>query len=163
MDNFWLILLIFGAISIFSRKNEKQSHAPEADAEGGNQGEHIPTEWERRIRELLGEENSSNVPQSSQNTAAQPINPSKRVHTPTTIKRKEVNNTSQLAQNRATTGKSAMTQTTINRQKTHSTISDKIKDGEIGSKGEIETILEDFSMEKAVIYSEILKPKYEEL
>ena len=163
MDNFWLILLIFGAISIFSRKNEKQSHAPEADAEGGNQGEHIPTEWERRIRELLGEENSSNVPQSSQNTATQPINSSKTVHTPTTIKRKEVDNISQLAQNRATTGKSAMTQTTINRQKTHSTISDKIKDGEIGSKGEIETILEDFSMEKAVIYSEILKPKYEEL
>lgn len=163
MDNFWLILLIFGAISIFSRKNEKRSHAPEADAEGGNQGEHIPTEWERRIRELLGEENSSNVPQSSQNTATQPINSSKTVHTPTTIKRKEVDNTSQLAQNRATTGKSAMTQTTINRQKTHSTISDKIKEGEIGSKGEIETILEDFSMEKAVIYSEILKPKYEEL
>lgn len=163
MDNFWLILLIFGAISIFSRKNEKQSHAPEADAEGGNQGEHIPTEWERRIRELLGEENSSNVPQSTPSTATQPINPSKRVHTPMTIKRKEVNNTSQLAQNRATTGKSAMTQTTINRQKTHSTIPDKIKEGEIGSKGEIETILEDFSMEKAVIYSEILKPKYEEL
>lgn len=163
MDNFWLILLIFGAISIFSRKNEKQSHAPEADAEGGNQGEHIPTEWERRIRELLGEENSSNVPQSTPSTATQPINSSKRVHTPATIKRKEVNNTSQLAQNRATTGKSAMTQTTINRQKTHSTIPDKIKEGEIGSKGEIETILEDFSMEKAVIYSEILKPKYEEL
>lgn len=163
MDNFWLILLIFGAISIFSRKNEKQSRTPEADAEGGNQGEHIPTEWERRIRELLGEENSSNVPQSSQNTATQPINSSKRVHTPTTIKRKEVNNTSLLAQNRATIGKSAMTQTTVNRQKAHSTIPDKIKEGEIGSKGEIETILEDFSMEKAVIYSEILKPKYEEL
>ena len=163
MDNFWLILLIFGAISIFSRKNEKRSHAPEADAEGGNQGEHIPTEWERRIRELLGEENSSNVPQSTPSTATQPINPSKRVHTPTTIKRKEVDNTSQLAQNRATTGKSAMTLTTVNRQKTHSTIPDKIKEGEIGSKGEIETILEDFSMEKAVIYSEILKPKYEEL
>ena len=163
MDNFWLILLIFGAISIFSRKNEKQSRTPEADAEGGNQGEHIPTEWERRIRELLGEENSSNVPQSTPSTAAQPINPSKRVHTPTTIKRKEVDNTSQLAQNRATTGKSAMTQTTVNRQKAHSTIPDKIKEGEIGSKGEIETILEDFSMEKAVIYSEILKPKYEEL
>ena len=163
MDNFWLILLIFGAISIFSRRNEKQSRMPQADDEGENQGEHIPTEWERRIRELLGEENSSNVPQSSQNTATQPINSSKRVHTPTTIKRKEVNNTSQLAQNRATTGKSAMTQTTINRQKTHSTIPDKIKEGEIGSKGEIETILEDFSMEKAVIYSEILKPKYEEL
>ena len=163
MDNFWLILLIFGAISIFSRKNEKQSHAPEADAEGENQGEHIPTEWERRIRELLGEENSSNVPQSTPSTATQPINPSKRVHTPTTIKRKEVNNTSQLAQNRATTGKSAMTQTTVNRQKVHSMTPDKIKEGEIGSKGEIETILEDFSMEKAVIYSEILKPKYEEL
>ena len=163
MDNFWLILLIFGAISIFSRKNEKRSHAPEADAEGGNQGEHIPTEWERRIRELLGEENSSNVPQSTPSTATQPINPSKTVHTPTTIKRKEVNNTSQLAQNRATTGKSAMTQTTVNRQKAHSMTPDKIKEGEIGSKGEIETILEDFSMEKAVIYSEILKPKYEEL
>lgn len=163
MDNFWLILLIFGAISIFSRKNEKQSRTPKADAEGGNQGEHIPTEWERRIRELLGEENSSNVPQSTPSTATQPINPSKTVHTPTTIKRKEVNNTSQLAQNRATTGKSAMTQTTVNRQKAHSTIPDKIKEGEIGSKGEIETILEDFSMEKAVIYSEILKPKYEEL
>ena len=163
MDNFWLILLIFGAISIFARKNEKRSHAPEADAEGGNQGEHIPSEWERRIRELLGEENSSNVPQSTPSTATQPINPSKTVHTLTTIKRKEVNNTSQLAQNRATTGKSAMTQTTVNRQKTHSTIPDKIKEGEIGSKGEIETILEDFSMEKAVIYSEILKPKYEEL
>ena len=163
MDNFRLIQLIFGAISIFSRKNEKQSHAPEADAEGGNQGEHIPTEWERRIRELLGEENSSNVPQSTPSTATQPINPSKRVHTPTTITRKEVNNTSQLAQNRATIGKSAMTQTAVNRQKAHSTIPDKIKEGEIGSKGEIETILEDFSMEKAVIYSEILKPKYEEL
>lgn len=163
MDNFWLILLIFGAISIFSRKNEKQSRTPEADAEGGNQGEHIPTEWERRIRELLGEENSSNVPQSTPSTAAQPINSSKTVHTPTTIKRKEVNNTSQLAQNRATIGKSAMTQTTVNRQKAHSTTPDKIKEGEIGSKGEIETILEDFSMEKAVIYSEILKPKYEEL
>ena len=163
MDNLWIILLLVGVITTFSRKNEKQSHAPEADAEGGNQGEHIPTEWERRIRELLGEENSSNVPQSTPSTATQPINPSKRVHTPTTIKRKEVNNTSQMAQNRATTGKSAMTQTAVNRQKTHFTITDKIKEGEIGSKGEIETILEDFSMEKAVIYSEILKPKYEEL
>lgn len=163
MDNLWIILLLVGVITTFSRKNEKRSHAPEADAEGGNQGEHIPTEWERRIRELLGEENSSNVPQSTPSTATQPINPSKRVHTPTTIKRKEVNSSSQLAQNRATTGKGAMTQTTVNRQKAHSTIPDKIKEGEIGSKGEIETILEDFSMEKAVIYSEILKPKYEEL
>ena len=38
-----------------------------------------------------------------------------------------------------------------------------IKDGDITAQNsEINEILEDFTMEKAVIYSEILRPKFEE-
>ena len=103
------------------------------------------------------------MPHSAPNSTSQPINPPKTPHTPITSERKAVHHTSPTTQNRVSGGKNVLNQSATNKPKPHTPITDKIKEGEIGSKGEIEAILDDFSMEKAVIYSEILKPKYEEL
>ena len=161
MSNFWLILLIFGGVASFSRKNEKRSGVP--TPETGENEQDVQTEWERKIRELLGEGDPVTTPQPENNTPKQSVNPTHSTQTSLANERKGSYTPIAPQQIRVARGKKQPTSTILAKSKTSDQYKDKIKEGEIGSNDEIKAILDDFSMEKAVIYSEILKPKYEEL
>lgn len=161
MSNFWLILLIFGVVASFSRKNEKRSGVP--TPETGENEQDVQTEWERKIRELLGEGESSTTPHPATNAPKQSVNPTHATQTSLANERKGSYTPIAPQQSRIVRGKKQPTSTISAKSKTSDQYKDKIKEGEIGSNDEIKAILDDFSMEKAVIYSEILKPKYEEL
>lgn len=161
MSNFWLLLLIFGVVASFSRKNEKRSGVP-ASKTGENEQD-VHTEWERKIRELLGEGEPVTTPQPVNNTPKQSVNPTHSTQTSLANERRGSYTPIAPQQSRVARGKKQPISTISAKSKASDKHMDKIKEGEIGSNDEIKAILDDFSMEKAVIYSEILKPKYEEL
>lgn len=161
MSNFWLILLIFGVVASFSRKNEKRSGVP--TPETGENEQDVQTEWERKIRELLGEGEPVTTPQPVNNTPKQSANPTHSTLTSLANERRGSYAPNTPQQSRVARGKKQPISTISAKSKASDQYKDKIKEGEIGSNDEIKAILDDFSMEKAVIYSEILKPKYEEL
>ena len=104
-------------------------------------------EWERQLREILGEK--SQTP-AAPKPASQPIEnsvaPEYKQPMPTQSKRIAMPS----PKNKATS------QQPINANKGNEAPSKS--DNDIN----IEKIIDDFSIEKAVIYAEILKPKYEE-
>lgn len=164
MDNLWIILLLVGVVTTFSRKSEKRKATPQKDSDQQD----AQTAWERRIRELLGEEEGMTTPQSApQSAPKEPVNSPKTastVQSPLTDERKTINTPAKIAHQRVEQkGKPAFNHTPVTSAKANATITDKIKEGEIGSNSEIGAILDEFTMEKAVIYSEILKPKFEEI
>ena len=104
-------------------------------------------EWERQLREILGEKPQT---PAAPKPASQPIEnsvaPKFKQPMPTQSKRVAMPS----PKNKTTS------QQPINANKGNKTPSKS--DNDIN----IEKIIDDFSMEKAVIYAEILKPKYEE-
>ena len=160
MDNLWIILLLVGVVTTFSRKSEKRKATPQKDSDQQD----AQTAWERHIRELLGEEEGMTTPQSA---PKEPINSPKTapsVQSPLADERKTINTPAKIAYQRVEQkSKPAFNHTPETSAKANTTITDKIKEGEIGSNSEIGAILDEFTMEKAVIYSEILKPKFEEM
>jgi hypothetical protein len=112
---------------------------------------------ERQIRELLGEKPASKPAPAEQKRVETPaptpiptpiITPKNRVDTATSI-------TKPKHQSKIETVATAKVATTTNKAKSKAAAVDE--PNEI-----IEQIIDDFTMEKAVIYAEILKPKYEE-
>ncbi len=135
MDIFWVFILIFGIIVSIGQKASKKQTAEDEEGEPMPMSEQ---EMERRIRELLEGKPSPQKP-ASQPVASSPATPSiskkskpQKQHKPSA-------------------------QTTAKQPKKY----DPIKQTEIKS-GEIGRIVEDFTIEKAVIYSEIMNPKYKE-
>ena len=171
MDNIWIFLVIIGAIFSFAQKNQsKRQQGSDAPTEGNNdEGSVTPHEMmERRLRELLGEEQTKKVPTptsaptSTTPTARQgkikPIHSSSGSH-PTIAPSKQNNATQTLsvAQYKAQQAKTA------NNKANNKPSSPNIKPAQASTNnGQIGQIIDDLSMEKAVIYSEILKPKFEE-
>ena len=132
----------------FAQKNkrkrvEQQSDSPEVDPR---------QEWERQIRELLGEPNQAEPQPTEQSAPAQQSVAPKQTVSPS--KSAKLGNSSH-----ATTKSKA-------NHKTAAKAADKpiavTTVSEDAPNENIEKIIDDFSMEKAVIYAEILKPKYEE-
>lgn len=170
MDNIWIFLVIIGAVLSMAQKNQQKNRPAEQNDD--------PTldpqaEWERRIKELFGEDKSAETATAENRPA------------PTAQKSTEPTSSQKMAQPKATTTPSSPKQATslsrsyhstkitpslTNSQRGHaagvvnkSTHSNPIKEGDITApKTEIDHILEDFTMEKAVIYSEILRPKFED-
>ena len=147
MDNIWIFIVIIGAVISLAQKNQKKTITESDNAPQPNPRE----DWERQLREILSE----GKPQLP--AQAKPANkPIKRIHTP------EYRQSAPIQSKRVVTP-SPKSKTTIpqpiNTQKDN-------KPQEVQNKPEgeinIERIIDDFSMEKAVIYAEILKPKYEE-
>ena len=150
MDNFWIFIVIIGAVISLAQKSPKKASSsddtPTADPQ---------QELERQIRELLGEKPASKPVPAEQKRVEMPtpihtpiITPKNRVDTATSItKPKHQSKIGMVA-----TAKAA---THTNKATNKSTTDDE--PNEI-----IGQIIDDFSMEKAVIYAEILKPKYEE-
>lgn len=130
MDNFWIFLVIAGAIISFARKEDK------ARKKQGSAGQMPPqetpkAELERQLREIFGGEIPVKpVPKVTKEPAMAKSIATTPVHTP---------------------------KKSINTPKADEPRADRSADS-----GQIGEIVKDFSMEKAVIYSEILKPKWEE-
>ena len=170
MDNIWIFLVIIGTIFSFAQKNQGKRQQGSDEADEGRKGEETvnPHEMlERRVRELLGEETPKSNPMPTHK-------PARSADTTTS---------SQQGANRPTlrTSVARPTMTTKQQQTAKSAASmPQAKrtqaialDGNItsqkavsaqtrGHNEQIGQIIDDFSMQKAVIYSEILKPKFEE-
>ena len=143
MDNIWIFIVIIGAVISLAQKNQKKPMTESENAPQPNPQE----EWERQLREILGER--PQMP-AAPKPASQPIDrsvaPEYKQPAP--------------AQSKRVAMPSPKNKTAI-QQPTNAN-----KGNEAQSKSDsdinIEKIIDDFSMEKAVIYAEILKPKYEE-
>ena len=143
MDNIWIFIVIIGAVISLAQKNQKKPMPKSENAPQPNPQE----EWERQLREILGDR--PQMP-AAPKPASQPIDrsvaPEYKQPAP--------------AQSKRVAMPSPKNKTAI-QQPTNAN-----KGNEAQSKSDsdinIEKIIDDFSMEKAVIYAEILKPKYEE-
>lgn len=173
MDNIWIFLVIIGAIFSFAQKNQGKRQQGSDEADKGHKGEETvnPHEMlERRVRELLGEETPKSNPMpthkparsadtttSSQQSANHPM-PRTSVARPTmTTKQQTVKSATSTPQYRsqAKRTQAIASDGNIASQKA---VSAQTR----GHNEQIGQIIDDFSMQKAVIYSEILKPKFEE-
>ena len=173
MDNIWIFLVIIGAIFSFAQKNQGKRQQGSDEAYEGRKGEETvnPHEMlERRVRELLGEETPKSNPMPTHK-------PARSADTTTS---------SQQGANRPTLRTSVARPTITTKQQTVKSATSTpqyrsqakrtqaiASDGNIASQKavsaqtrghneQIGQIIDDFSMQKAVIYSEILKPKFEE-
>lgn len=174
MDNIWIFLVIIGAIFSFTQKNQGKRQQGSDEAYEGNEGEETvnPHEMlERRVRELLGEDSPKSNPMpthkparnaesatSSQQSANRPI-------PRTSVARSTITTKQQQTAKSAT----SMTQYRSQAKRTQAIASDgniasqkAVSAQTRGHNEQIGQIIDDFSMQKAVIYSEILKPKFEE-
>ena len=150
MDIFWVFIIIFGIIvSIGQKTNKRQITTEESEPASSPE-----QEMERRLRELL-EGKTTPPARPMQGREVPPLTQStKTSHTagdthPRPILKKATKQ-SNIAHTQHPLPKPAPTKS-----------SSPIKDGEIKSN-EIGQIVKDFTIDKAVIYAEIMKPKYEE-
>lgn len=145
MDNIWIFIVIIGAVISLAQKNQKKPMTESENAPQPNPQE----EWERQLREILGERpQTPAAPKPASQPIERDITPENKQSTPLQSKRV----VTLLPKSKTTI------QQPINAKK------EKAQEAQAKSEGEIniEGIIDDFSMEKAVIYAEILKPKYEE-
>ena len=138
MDIFWVFILFFGIIVSIGQKASKKQAAADEEGELAPMSEQ---EMERRIREILEGKPIPQKPAPQPAVSTPAMSPIKKVSTP---KKQHL----------------APTPTAAKITK-HPKKEDPIKQTEIKS-GEIGQIVEDFTIEKAVIYSEIMNPKYKE-
>ena len=152
LDNIWIYIFIIGIALSFAQKNKKkrveqQSDSPEVDPR---------QEWERQIRELLGEPKQAQT-QPEVEAEVRPVvtpqntTPECAVSAP---KYAKLGNNSHATTNGKANFKTAAKAASKPLAESNTT--------EEAPNENIEKIIDDFSMEKAVIYAEILKPKYEE-
>lgn len=165
MDIFWIFILIFGIIVSIGQKASKQQAPQEAEGDVTLSPEE---EMERRIRELLeGKQTPQQAPQPAP-PVAKPAAPQKSfTPAPTTTPQRAVSPQRVAAAQRvATPARSATTparttQSTPKAPTRTNKASDPIKQGEI-KQSEIGRIIDDFTIDKATIYAEIMTPKYKE-
>lgn len=138
MDIFWVFILFFGIIVSIGQKASKKQAAADEEEEPAPMSEQ---EMERRIREILEGKPIPQKPAPQPAVSTPAMSPIKKVSTP----KKQYHTPTPTA---AKTTK-------------HPKKEDPIKQTEI-KNGEIGQIVEDFTIEKAVIYSEIMNPKYKE-
>lgn len=173
MDIFWIFILLFGVIVSIGQKANKQQ------APTGEEGE--PTlspeeDMERRIRELLEGKPAHKAPKPS----PKPINAPTPTHsegstTPQPSAQSVTSQRSYTPKHASTSAKmttpprmttSARTASQAPKSakaspKQANVATNPIKRGEI-KQSEIGRIIDDFTIEKATIYAEIMHPKYEE-
>ena len=68
MDNFWIFIVIIGAVISLAQKGLKQAPAESDDTTQPNPQQ----EWERRIREIMNEQKGSTPPLGREATTAAP-------------------------------------------------------------------------------------------
>ena len=159
MDIFWVFILIFGVIVSIGQKASKQQAPTDVESEPTLSPEE---EMERRIRELL--EGTQTPPKATPpvQPAAKPAAPQKNL-TPAPVATPQ---RAAVPQRVATPTRPSATPARAAKSATKAStrtnkISDPIKKGEIKQR-EIGRIIDDFTIEKATIYAEIMNPKYKE-
>lgn len=174
MDNIWIFLVIIGAIFSFAQKNQGKRQQGSDEAYEGHEGEETvnPHEMlERRVRELLGEDSPKSNPMPTHKPArsADTTTSSQQGANRPTLRTSVARPTMTTKQQQ--TAKSAASMTPYRSQTKQAqaialdgnTIPQKAVSAQTrGHNEQIGQIIDDFSMQKAVIYSEILKPKFEE-
>lgn len=146
LDNIWIFIVIIGAVISLAQKNQKRPKTESDNAPQPNPQE----EWERQLREILAEKPQMPVaPKPASQPLEKSATPEYKQSTP--------------AQSKKVTMPSPKNKTII-RQPINAKISNNTQVAQSKPENDIniERIIDDFSMEKAVIYAEILKPKYEE-
>lgn len=154
MDTFWVIpLLIFGAIVSIGQKAGKKASSKQEESDAMPTPEH--EDIERRIREILeGKATPANRP--TPRASSVPTTTMEQTMQP------PIYRTSATTSHKVTLPKPAKSaQKTQKKSVAKKDEVDPIKQSEI-KRSEIGRIIDDFSVEKATIYAEIMKPKYEE-
>lgn len=182
MDNIWIILLIVGAVISLTQKNTKRR--PQTDSD-----EEQPRDvLQKHLEEIFGR--GAEHPAAPRPTAMPmpqpPVRkpsaetadtaPAARPKTQDTAPRqqtaepkKHIRSTAETSARDMSHRNQAMAQATRRQQqqKPSAIQTQQLRKGSAEtpahhSDNELERIIEEFDMERAVIYSEILKPKYEE-
>lgn len=183
MDNIWIILLIVGAVISLTQKNTKRR--PQQDTEEEEQPRDV---LQKHLEEIFGrgEEHpaaprptATPMPQPPvRRPSAEPASPAPATRpatqpsaTPQQVvePKKHIRSTAATSPRDTSHRNQAMAQTT-RRQQTQQSVAmqpQQLRKGTANTTkhhgdNELERIIEEFDMERAVIYSEILKPKYEE-
>ena len=134
MDNIWIILLIVGAVISLTQKNTKRR--PQTDSDEEEQPRDV---LQKHLEEIFGR--GEEHPAAPRPTAMPMPQPPVRKMAQATRRQQQQ--------------KPSAIQTQQLRKGSAETPAHH-------SDNELERIIEEFDMERAVIYSEILKPKYEE-
>ncbi len=163
MDFLWIIILAAGAIASIMQKNQERQRrtAPMEDDEPA----HDPRqEWERRIRRMMGEPDSGPVPAEHQ----RPATPAS-VQLPGRTAGHTDADRQHSAHQKATRHKHPEPAVTApsNRptQRRHTAATAPTGDSRAAGQADPDRtgkITDEFDLERAIIYSEILKPKFED-
>ena len=156
MDNIWIFLVIIGAVISIAQKNQQKQRGGELSEQPTPDPQ---AELERRMREIFGE--SKRVEPATENKSAPATIPAPK---PVDNQPKPMSTISRTsASNKQTKGYNiAAANKTINRVASQQKQANPIKDSDITVKSEIDEIIDGFTMEKALIYSEIIRPKFDE-
>ena len=174
MDNIWIFLVIIGAIFSFAQKNQGKRQQGSDEADEGRKGEEPvnPHEMlERRVRELLGGETPKSNPMPTHKPArrADTTTSSQQGANRPTLRTSVARPTMTTKQQQTAKSATSMPQYRSQTKRTQAIALDgnttpqkAVSAQQKGRNEQIGQIIDDFSVEKAVIYSEILKPKFEE-
>lgn len=158
LDNIWIFVVIIGAVISIAQKNQQK----QINAESGEEPSLDPqAELERRTREIFGEGKS--VEQTAENKPMPaPVQPSNTIDRPAYTQPKVAS--TQYKAKGANRSADSTIHNTSNKFANSAKKQDPIKRGDITSKqSDIDEIIDDFTMEKALIYSEVIRPKFEEI
>lgn len=141
-----LLIFIIGIAMVIANNSAAKKKAQQSNGEPNNE---VESEFERRIREIIGEPRAntsrSNSPQKG---------PVKNELTTQAPKQRD---------GRKNEANAAPTYKVAEPRRARATVTNRINTGVADSeKSQVEEITDDFTLEKAVIYSEIIKPKFEE-
>lgn len=167
MGSFWIFFLFMGIVALVKRKEmASQEDTPPQNTPTGAPTEDEKQEIERRIREILGEPQPQKrvvTAQPAKRVAPAQSAPPRPAVRPARPKVKVQSTHTSLEQITPEISMSShrLTQPTPSRN-TASSRKQQNPTTEIAGKSELDAMIDDFSIEKAVIYSEILEPKFKE-
>lgn len=167
MGSFWIFFLFMGIVALVKRKEmASQEDTTPQNTPTGAPTEDDKQEIERRIREILGEPQPEKRVVTAQpakrvapaqsatpRPAVRPARPKVKVQS-THTSLEQITPEISLNSHRFTQPATSRSTSTPKKAQTAPT--------EVTDKSELDAMIDDFSIEKAVIYSEILEPKFKE-
>lgn len=168
MGSFWIFFLFMGIVALVKRKEmASQEDTTPQNTPTGAPTEDEKQEIERRIREILGEpqpqkrvvtaQPAKRVAPPAQSAtprpAVRPARPKVKVQS-THTSLEQI--TPEISMSSHRFAQPVTSRSTAIPKKVQTTLT------EVTDKSELDAMIDDFSIEKAVIYSEILEPKFKE-
>lgn len=168
MGSFWIFFLFLGVVALIKRKEmaSQDDTTPQNAPSTGAPTEDEKQEIERRIREILGEPQPAKrvvptqpakrvVPTqpAAPQPAVRPARPKVKVQ-PTHTSLEQITPEISMSSHRLSQPTPSRNTTSPKKAQTAPT--------ETAGKSELNAMIEDFTIEKAVIYSEILEPKFKQ-